>query len=82
MTLDEIESALIDLAAQCLRGDNLPPEYVGDWGLPKKTSNSVFVIVQMNNTCCREAALEWGRKLKKLADEVRRIRKGTASDRT
>jgi hypothetical protein len=74
MTNDELRSELLKLAAACIRGDMMPPEFVDDWDLPRSTPIRARNEIKKHMAQTRLVANGWGRRLKQLADNLKEQR--------
>ena len=63
MTDDERQSILIKLAAEIVRGEGMPPEWVGDWDIPKTTPRSARREIQRATLDAREQCRAWSRRI-------------------
>tara|TARA_R110000868_G_scaffold368788_1_gene631923 strand:- start:337 stop:567 length:231 start_codon:yes stop_codon:yes gene_type:complete len=66
MITDEQKSDLLRLAAEMIRGDGMPFEFVDDWNLPESTTTKVRREIAFSSSRARRKAHAWGRRLVSL----------------
>ena len=64
------KSELIHIAAEMLRGTNMPNEDVVDWGFPKSTPNYVIKTTEEVAVRANEQCRLWAIRLKEISDSL------------
>lgn len=68
---DKTKSLLITLAAEMVRGVNMPLEFVEDWNLPKSTPmkarREISAASQIASAQCRD----WANRIRKIVDSAK-----------
>lgn len=70
MTENQI-SLLIKIAAEMVRGQDMPAEFVEDWKLPKATSQTTKQEIESAAKIARAQCREWAGKIMSVVNEAR-----------
>lgn len=62
-------SALMRLAGEMALGNDLPPEPVAEWGLPKSTPLAARREIGRQSKRVRELAIQWAKEIVRIVDE-------------
>lgn len=65
---DRIRSVLIQMAAEMVRGKNMPSEFIEDWELPRTTPKKVYRQIVEQSRASRGQCIEWSGTLRKVYD--------------
>ena len=65
---DEQKSVLIKLAAEMVRGESMPHEFVEDWDLPKTTPARARKEIALSSSLAHWQCREWGNRIRKIID--------------
>lgn len=65
-------SYLIKIAAEMVRGQDMPAEFVEDWKLPKTTSGKTKREIESAAKMARAQCCEWAGKIMSVVNEARK----------
>ena len=62
------QSLLIELAAEMVRCDNMPTEFVEDWEIPKSTPVKTRRAIQASTAIAHAQCAQWGNRILRIVD--------------
>lgn len=72
MTRDEMIKTLLDVAAQLVRGEHLPPDQVSDWDLPKSFPRRSRAWIEEEMKRSRRSGIHLAKRLVSVVDEMKK----------
>ena len=68
LSKDRIRTVLIQMAAEMVRGKNMPSEFIEDWDLPVATSRKTRRRITEQARASRGQCIEWSATLRRVYD--------------
>lgn len=68
---EQQKSLLIELAAEMVRCQHMPSEFVEDWDIPKSTPMKTRRAIQASTSIARSQSVQWANRIRRIVDGVK-----------